>query len=744
MLLMGTYFRGKSYLCMFVVAKNWLMKRFTMVALILLLFLQGLYAQLTRPNCDSLSDLLSASRTEDTNKVRILIEYFRCFYPADKDSAILVSEQIISLSKRLHYTVGIIRGMNAKALCEWYGKDPQQAVPTFREVYEIAMKQKNADLQALVTNNMGVYYMQFGQSDTAEKYLQLSLKISKPLPDQSRYAKTAGDLSMIYLNKGDYIESISLLLESLQYYERIEKKYDIIINRLRLGLIYHDIGDFDNAAKALKGAREVNQSFGDKNLENTLNLNTGVLYYQVKKDPDSAAIFLNKAKEMAAHLPGQELMLLMATVNLGNVAIMKKDYHKALDYYTGVIESPLLQSRNHERSAVLVNLGEIYQHLGQYDKAEKYAREGVALAHANSFLKYEKTGYDVLAAIAVRKKNFQEAYRYKITSDSLQECIWNEDIKKKVTEATFSLALKQKDNKNSLLQKENEIKAKTIFHQRFLIGGTVMILLLVIILTMVISRNHRRQQQLNQELDLKNKQLAESNQTKDKFLSIIAHDLKSPFNALLGLLSELDEHYTDFDEATRREIIHKLRISSRNTFNLLENLLDWTQSQRGKIECVPLEFRVAEVITEVLAVLGSRAEAKKQRFAMTADAELSIHSDPRLLKAILINLVNNSIKFSPENKEIRVIATRDTDTVKITVSDQGIGIPADQLTRLFGIDSPFKRKGTNNEPGTGLGLIMCQEYVTLLGGSIRAESTEGTGSSFVINLPLQYRQNSPV
>ncbi|NCA77216.1 MAG: ATP-binding protein [Alphaproteobacteria bacterium] len=142
------------------------------------------------------------------------------------------------------------------------------------------------------------------------------------------------------------------------------------------------------------------------------------------------------------------------------------------------------------------------------------------------------------------------------------------------------------------------------------------------------------------------------------------------------------------------------------------------------------------MITEVLAVLGSRAEAKKQRFAMTADAELSIHSDPRLLKAILINLVNNSIKFSPENKEIRVIATRDADTVKITVSDQGIGIPADQITRLFRIDSPFKRKGTNNEPGTGLGLIMCQEYVTLLGGSIRAESTEGTGSNFVINLPL--------
>jgi len=301
------------------------------------------------------------------------------------------------------------------------------------EAYAIAMNQSNADLQALITNNMGVYFMQMGQSDTAEKYLLKSHKISKSLHDQSRYAKNAGDLSMNYLNRGSFLEAITLLLESLHYYESINKQYDIIINNLRLALIYHDIGDFERASKALKAARKVNKSFGDKRLEMALDLNTGVLYYQVKKDPDSAVLFLDRAKEISESIRGEELTTLMAMVNLGNVAILKKDFPLALDHYKKAIESPLLQGRNHERSAVLVNLGTAYQNLGDYDKADQYARAGVELAHANSFLKYEKTGYDVLAAIAVRKKNFQDAYRYKLIGDSLQESIWNEDIEKKVT-----------------------------------------------------------------------------------------------------------------------------------------------------------------------------------------------------------------------------------------------------------------------------------------------------------------------
>lgn len=717
------------------------MKRIFIGALIILTSITGLFAQTIKVNKDSLLNILAASGKEDTNRVRTLIEYFRCFYPGDKDSAIKISKQVITLSRRLNYSYGIIKGLNGKALCEWYGKDPRDAVPTFMEAYAIAMNQSNADLQALITNNMGVYFMQMGQSDTAEKYLLKSHKISKSLHDQSRYAKNAGDLSMNYLNRGSFLEAITLLLESLHYYESINKQYDIIINNLRLALIYHDIGDFERASKALKAARKVNKSFGDKRLEMALDLNTGVLYYQVKKDPDSAVLFLDRAKEISESIRGEELTTLMAMVNLGNVAILKKDFPLALDHYKKAIESPLLQGRNHERSAVLVNLGTAYQNLGDYDKADQYARAGVELAHANSFLKYEKTGYDVLAAIAVRKKNFQDAYRYKLIGDSLQESIWNEDIEKKVTEATFSLSLKQKDNINSLLQKENEIKAKTIFHQQILIAGAIVILLLVIILAFVIQRNHRRQHQLNKELNMKNEQLAESNKTKDKFLSIIAHDLKSPFNALIGLLSELDVNYADFDEETRRDIILKLKNNSINTFNLLENLLEWTQSQRGKIECIPRDFKVVGVVSEVLSVLAGKAEAKKQTFDVDIDPELGMNSDPRLLKAILINLINNSIKFSSENKTININATPWKNDVQMMVRDEGIGIPADQIDRLFRIDSPLKRKGTNGEPGTGLGLIMCQEYITLLGGTIRVESREGEGSAFIFSVPFQYRQN---
>jgi signal transduction histidine kinase len=639
------------------------------------------------------------------------------------------------MSRKLNYPYGVIRGYNIKAISHWYSRDPQQAAPIFRELYGMAMNHDNLDLRAMILNNIGVYNMQMGRIDTAEKYLLLAKDIGKQLPDLSRYAKNAADLSMIYLNRGNFLDAITSLLEARNYYSSTNKDYDIVLTNIRLALIYHDIRDFDRASAALKEARRVNKTLANQQLEITINLNTGVLFYEVKNDYDSAMLFLNMAKSMADTTPGQELSALMATVNLGNVANEKKEYRRALDYYLQTVDSPVLLSRNREKTAVYVNLGTVYWRLGQVDQAEKYAKEGVKIAHANKFLKYERSGYVVLARIADQKMDYRLAFRYMQKSDTLRDTLWNEDMKRKVTEAIYDIALKQKESENALLQKENEIKESTIVMQRFFIGGTVVILLLVILLTVVIYRSQRRQRQMNQVLDLKNQQLAESNLTKDKFLSIIAHDLKSPFNALLGFLSELDEQYEKYDEETRRDIIHKLKRSSYNTYNLLENLLSWTQAQRGRIDCIPEDVKVEAVVAEVLSILAGRADVKHQLLSSEIDPELVMRTDPRLLRAILINLVNNSVKFSPENGRISVKATRENKEIRFEVSDTGIGIPDQQIGKLFSIDSQFKRKGTDNEPGTGLGLIMCKEYVSLMGGRISVESKVGEGSRFIFTIP---------
>jgi len=169
---------------------------------------------------------------------------------------------------------------------------------------------------------------------------------------------------------------------------------------------------------------------------------------------------------------------------------------------------------------------------------------------------------------------------------------------------------------------------------------------------------------------------------------------------------------------------------------LLENLLDWAQIQRGKIRSIPENTSVHELTTEVLTILSTRASEKKHKLINETETALRIHSDPKLLKVVLINLVNNAIKFTPENGLIMVRSHMEGGFIRIEVSDNGIGIPASEVKKLFVIDAQYQRPGTMDEPGTGLGLVMCREFVNILGGEIGINSEVEKGSVFYFTIPF--------
>ncbi len=299
----------------------------------------------------------------------------------------------------------------------------------------------------------------------------------------------------------------------------------------------------------------------------------------------------------------------------------------------------------------------------------------------------------------------------------------------------FTNALQQKENENLLLQKDIKIKHKTIQNQQLFVVIAAIILVLGSLLFLVIARNNRKQRALNQVLDQKNNELYELNQTKAKLYSVIAHDLRSPFSGLLGILTELDENFEKYDEEAKHKMVNSLKRSSHNTFNLLVNLLDWTRFQRGKVEVHPAEINIKGILQEVCVVLLSRAEAKNQSLNDESDESLQIFTDPDILKSVLLNLTNNAIKFSRIGGVITLKANRLNQHIRFEVADNGIGIPQDEIAGLFSIDMKFQRLGTAKEPGTGLGLLMCKEFVGLLGGEIGVESKPDVGSVFWFTIP---------
>jgi signal transduction histidine kinase len=265
---------------------------------------------------------------------------------------------------------------------------------------------------------------------------------------------------------------------------------------------------------------------------------------------------------------------------------------------------------------------------------------------------------------------------------------------------------------------------------------------LLLLFAFFISKKYLEKTRLNQLLEEKNQQIEQSEQelrlmnaAKNKFFSIIAHDLKNPLHTVMGFSYLLSHNYERFSQSERRKFATDIHQSTNNIFRLLENLLEWSKSQTGRLIFTPVETEFSRILENSASVLRPLAEQKKIQMTFSYSDDLKVFADPLMIETVLRNLINNAIKFTPDHGTIGIAAERIENNVRVNVSDTGIGIPETDVQKLFHIDSKVKRKGTNNEDGSGLGLILCKEFVSINNGSLWVESTSAEGSLFSFTIP---------
>ena len=224
------------------------------------------------------------------------------------------------------------------------------------------------------------------------------------------------------------------------------------------------------------------------------------------------------------------------------------------------------------------------------------------------------------------------------------------------------------------------------------------------------------------------------NTTKDKLFSIIAHDLRTPFDNIIGLTELILENAIDFEESEK--YIKILNSSAKNTLILLDNLLNWAKSQTGQLNYIPKKIFISNVILEIIALNRLHAETKKISIVYSSSTEIEVYADENMLRTVLRNLISNAIKFTNIGGKIHIYATLKQEHVEISIADNGIGINKEKSKMLFEIISNTTTVGTANENGSGLGLVLCKEFVNKNGGEIWVESEEGKGSDFKFTLPL--------
>ncbi len=238
------------------------------------------------------------------------------------------------------------------------------------------------------------------------------------------------------------------------------------------------------------------------------------------------------------------------------------------------------------------------------------------------------------------------------------------------------------------------------------------------------------------ELEKRNVQLYELNASKDKFFSIIAHDLRSPFNVLLGYTDIISENIETYNQEELKEDVINLQTAAKRLYNLLENLLAWSRIQRGMIEYVPELINLYEIAQDNIYLFTSRAKQKQITLRTLIQQETMAYADYNMVNTVVRNLTSNALKFTSAGGSITLSAKQDGESVEISVSDTGTGIPETTLSQLFRIDTKYKRSGTAGEEGTGLGLILCKELVERNFGRIWVESKVGEGTTFRFTLPL--------
>ena len=245
--------------------------------------------------------------------------------------------------------------------------------------------------------------------------------------------------------------------------------------------------------------------------------------------------------------------------------------------------------------------------------------------------------------------------------------------------------------------------------------------------------NINSQKEYEDKINKVNVELVEINNAKDKFFSIISHDLRNPLGALMNLLEIIVED--DIDKESKESLIKDALNTSKQAFGLMENLLEWSRMQLGKISFNPEKFKLLRLVHESKALYEQSLKNKNINLKIIIDQDFFVSADIKMTETVLRNLITNAIKFTKQGGTIIISTERNDDWITVNVADDGVGISNENIQKLFKIDSNYSTYGTAKEAGTGLGLILCKELVEKQGGKINVLSKKDSGSTFFFTLP---------
>jgi signal transduction histidine kinase len=427
---------------------------------------------------------------------------------------------------------------------------------------------------------------------------------------------------------------------------------------------------------------------------------------------------------------------------IGSLYVLMQNPDRALANYVASLEINESLKSNAGLSDSYNNIGILYYQQRNFERSIanlELARQAALKSNDQS---QALRSYDYLSLAYKELKNFEKALEYREAFLGVKEMIQNESDQRKLTEMQTQYVLEGKELKIDKLEadrqeRERELEAQKKFRNFLfaLIGLGIVIIILGLYLYIQKQRSNRQFKLANEKIRLQNEQLQELNATKDKFFSIISHDLKGPLNSLTSFSGLLINYFDSLSKEEIQTLAKDLDKSLKNLFALLENLLEWSRSQTGAIEFKPEPFDLSELVQQNIDLLTAQAATKEIKIVFTNPQSLTVMAHKNSVTTVIRNLISNAIKFTPKGGTITLTTGKSNEEALVSIADTGVGMSKEVIDKLFRIDAKHSTKGTADEKGTGLGLVLCKDFVEKNNGNIGVQSEEGKGSTFYFTLP---------
>lgn len=688
-----------------------------------------------------------ANSTSGIKKVTAYDNISRLYWESNPDSVVYYASLAVTEAQKDKSNISLGEAYNSLGNAHAVRKEFELAIKYYHKSKEYREQANDPVKVAFSLNNISLALRSLNRFSESIASLKQAAELCNQAGDFENEASMNQQIANIYRNFHDLNRALEYAIKAVNIYQSHNIDLGLANSYNFIGSLHKDLRNIDLAEEYYMKAHNIWLKENDESGLSSAYNNLGIVYDE-KGDDQKALEYYSKSLELSKSLEDSK-GISIAFNNLGYIYIKINQLDNGIASYLKSLE---ISKTNNDKESYLNtcnNIAIAYLKKNDLEKSEKYVDIVLKGIKDISDITIIQETYKILSDINNKKGDYKKAFNYKTLELAYNDTLYNQQQSRNIIEMQTRFETEAKEKEIQILKKDNDIKqlefSRQHFFQRILIIISILFLIIIIGAALsfrIIRNSNKLLAQKNEELEFANTKLKDSelnlrelNATKDKLFSIIAHDLKNPFNALMGFSDLLDRNYNFLTEEERKEYIGVISDSTQNLYKLLDNLLQWTRTQTGAITYVPESFKLFPLIKQEVDILTPNSDKKKIGIKLKISEEQFAFADKNSISTVIRNLVSNAIKFTSNGGSIEIAAKNIDNSVEISVSDSGIGIKGDDIDKIFMLDGSFTTKGTANESGTGLGLLLCKEFVEKNNGKIWVDSKKGKGSTFYFTIP---------